>query len=146
MADFTAIRNALAAQITAKTGLRCDGQARDQVSPPCSVVLPGQPYIIYGATADNAVMGAPGALSASLRVLLIVSDAAPVEKTQRALDAYLGIGPGEAQSVPDAILADPTLAGSAEWCELVSADNYGRIEYNGVIYFGARLNLTLGAT
>jgi hypothetical protein len=141
MADFVAIRNALAAQITEFTGLRCDGQARDQVTPPCSVILPGNPFITYGATLDEA-------MTASLMVLIIVSDAAPVEKTQRALDAYLGLDHGQdggQSSVPAAILADPSLSGTAEYCEPVSVSSYGRIEYAGVGYFGGRLNLTLGA-
>lgn len=139
MANLTAIRNALATQITAQTGLRCDAQARDQVSPPCSVVLPGQPLITYGVTMD-------GAVNLSLIVLIIISDAAPAEKTQRALDTYLGVGDGEGQSVPGGIMIDPTLGGAVDFCEPVSAGNYSRIEYAGVTYFGARLNLTVGAT
>lgn len=139
MADITAIRNALAAQITEFTGLRCDGQARDQVTPPCSVVLPGGPFITYGATMDEA-------MTINLLVLIIITDAAPVEKTQRALDAYLGLDHGDGGlSVPAAILADPSLSGTAEYCEPVSVSNYGRIEYAGIGYFGARCNLVLGA-
>jgi hypothetical protein len=143
VADLTAIRNALAAQITAHTGLRCDGQARDQVTPPCAVVLPAPTFVTYGATMDEA-------MTLGLVVLLIITDAAPVEMTQRALDAYLGMSHGEdiagsTQSVPAAILDDPTLGGTAEYCEPVSVSNYGRIEYAGVPYFGARLNLTAGA-
>jgi hypothetical protein len=139
MADITEIRNALAAQITEFTGLRCDGQARDQVTPPCSVVLPGAPFVTYGATMDEA-------MTISLMVLIIVTDAAPVEKTQRALDAYLGLDHGKSdQSVPGAVLADPSLGGTAEYCEPVSVSGYGRIEYAGVGYFGGRVNLTLGA-
>jgi hypothetical protein len=142
MADVTAIRNALAAQITAVTGLRCDGQARDQVSPPCAVVIPGNPFVSYGATMDEA-------MTIALIVLVIISDAAPVEKTQRALDTYLGMrhgrDPGTGQSVPAAILEDTSLGGTAEWCEPASVSNYGRVDYAGVTYFGARVNLTLGA-
>lgn len=138
MADLTAIRNALGAQITAVTGLRCDAQARDMVNPPCAVVLPGTPLLKYGDTMD-------GALSISLAVALIISDAAPVEKTQRALDAYLGIGEGETGTLPAAILEDTTLGGTVDWVEPLTVTQYGRLEYNGVTYFGARLNLTLGA-
>ena len=138
--DMTAIRNALAAQITAHTGLRCDGQARDQVTPPCAVVLPGSPFIQYGQTLDETV-------NFSLIVLLIISDAAPVEMTQRALDAYLGIthGDGSATSVPAAILKDPTLGGTCHFCEPVSVSQYGRLDYASVGYFGSRINLTGGA-
>ena len=140
MADLTDIRNALAAQITQHTGLRAEAQARDQITPPVVVVLPANPVINYGATMDEA-------MSISLIAMIIISDAPPVEKTQRALDAYLGMdhGDGSATSVPAAILKDPSLAGTCEFCEPVSVSNYGRVEYNGVIYFGARINLQLGA-
>jgi hypothetical protein len=140
VADLTGIRNALAAQITAYTGLRSEPQARDQITPPIAVVLPANPVITFGATMDEA-------MTINLVVLLCISDAAPVEKTQRALDAYLGMdhGDGSDTSVPAAILKDVSLAGTCEFCEPVSVSNYGRVEYNGVIYFGARINLLLGA-
>jgi hypothetical protein len=138
MADLVEITSALASQITTQTGLRALGQATDQISPPCAVVLPGQPFLSYGATMDEA-------LTINLMVLVIISDAAPVEKTQRALNAYLGIGENQLQSIPAAVLTDPTLAGTVHFCEPQTASNYGRIEYAGVTYFGARLNLTAGA-
>jgi hypothetical protein len=139
MADLVKITNALAAQITEYTGLRALGQATDQITPPCAVVLPGQPFLTYGATMDEA-------FTLNLMVLVIISDAAPVEKTQRALDAYLGIGEDqEPSSIPDAVLADTTLAGTVHFCEPQTASNYGRIEYAGVTYFGARINLQAGA-
>jgi len=136
--DLVAITNALAEQITTYTGLRALGQARDSVTPPCAVIIPGNPAVSYGSTMDET-------LSMNLMVLLIISDAAPVEMTQRALNTYLGIGAGEGESVPAAILQDPSLGGVAHWCEPVSVTNYGRIEYAGVTYFGARLNVTVGA-
>jgi len=139
VADLTAIRNNLAAAITKYTGLRCDAQARDQVSPPCCVILPGQPLVTYGMTMDPE-----NTVTIALSVLVIISDAAPVEKTQRALDAYLGVGePG--YSVPDAIEQDFTLGGTVEYIQSVTADRYGRLDYNGVTYFGARVSVTIGA-
>lgn len=147
MADLVAITNALAAQITQFTGLRAYGQARDQASPPCAVVLPGQPFLDYSVTMSPVMGpgGGAGAVNLNLVVLLIISDAAPVEKTQRALDAYLGVGAGETGSVPSAIMADPTLGGAVHFCEPVSADRYGRIDYGGVTYFGARIMVQAGA-
>lgn len=139
MADMTAIRNAIASAITTRTGLRADGQARDLINPPCAVVLPGQPYITYAATMD-------GALDFRFTVLVIMSDAAPVEQTQRALDTYLGVGSGTttATSVPNAIEADPTLGGLLHILQVNTVGRYGRIEYAGVSYFGASLNLVAG--
>lgn len=138
MADLVTITSALAAQITKITGLRALGQATDSINPPCAVILPGQPFLSYGATMD-------GALTVNLMVLVIVSDAAPVEKTQRALDAYLGMGEDQASSIPAAVMEDPTLGGTVHYCEPNTATNYGRIDYAGVTYFGARINLQAGA-
>lgn len=140
MASLADIRTALANRIAAGTGLRVLPEARDQVSPPVAVILPGQPLIVYGNTLD-------GAFSVNLRVLLIISDAPPNEKVQRALDAYLGIGASStsASSIPAAIMADPSLGGAVHFAEPISVGNYGRISYNDVTYFGCRLEVQLGA-
>lgn len=137
MADLSQIRTALANQINAGTGLRVLPEAKDQVSPPVAVIIPGQPLVVYGATMD-------GAFTVNLRVLIVISDAAPDEKVQRALDAYLGIG-GVAGSVAGAIQQDPTLGGAVHFAEAVSAGNYGRILYGGIDYFGARVEVQIGA-
>lgn len=140
MADLVAIRNALAASITKFTGLRTDGQARDQITPPCAVVLPGNPLINYASTMD-------GALDINLAVLLIISDAAPVDATQRALDTYLGVdqNPMIGSSIPEAIEEDNTLGGLVHYIQAVNAGSYGRLEYSGVTYFGARISVVIGA-
>jgi hypothetical protein len=143
VADLTAIRNALAAQITAQTGLRAQAQVRDQVSPPVALVLPGSPLITYGATLDGG--GIPEAVTITLAVIVLISDAAPTEKVQRALDAYLGIGAGEVTSIAAAIMADNSLGGVVHWCIPLAISTYGRIEYSSVDYFGARLNVQVGA-
>jgi len=140
MADLITLRNALASQITQYTGLRCDGQARDQVTPPCAVVIPGQPFIRYGTTMGEC-------MAISLVVLLIISDAAPVEMVQRGMDAYIGVETtNPSVSIPEAILKDPTLGGIAEWCVPVTVSSYGRVEYGGIMYFGCRISLDIGAT
>lgn len=138
MADLTAIRTALASQITTHTGLRAQADARDSIDPPVAIVLPGQPFVTYGRTID-------GTFDINLTILVVISDAPTVERTQRALDAYLGIGANDATSIPAAIMADPSLGGAVHFCEPVTVSNYGRIDYSGVTYFGARLNCQLGA-
>lgn len=149
MADLTAIRNAIAVNISEITGLRADAQARDTVTVPCAVVLPGNPYITYGVTMDGPVMGGPvmgGAVNLNLAVLVLVSDGAPVDQVQQALDAYLGVGQhaSVAASVPDAIESDPTLGGQVDFIQAQTVTQYGRIEYGGVTYFGARINVIAG--
>jgi hypothetical protein len=138
MADLTAIRTALALAINAGTGLRAEAQAKDQVSPPMALVLPGNPLITFADTMDGTVV-------IGLSVVLILSDAAPTEKVQRALDAYLGIGIGEEQSIAAAVALNGSLSGTVEWCVPVSVTTYGRIEWNGIEFFGAKLNFSAGA-
>lgn len=138
MADPNVIAAALAAQVTEFAGLRSLAQARDSVNPPCAVVLPGaSPFLSYGDTMD-------GALSMRMQILVLITDAAPLEMSQRALNAYLGIGENQDQSIPNAIQMDPTLGGTVHWCVPLTADSYGRIDYAGVIYFGARINCSVG--
>jgi hypothetical protein len=138
MASVSDIRSALGNRIAAATGLRVLPEARDVISPPVAVILPGQPLVVYGQTMD-------GAFTVNLRVLIAISDAPPDEKVQRALDAYLGIGMNAgASSIPGAIQQDPTLGGVVHFAEPLSAGNYGRISYNDVTYFGARIEVQIG--
>jgi hypothetical protein len=138
MASISDIRTALGARIAAGTGLRVLPEARDQISPPVAVILPGQPVVTYGATMD-------GAFTVNLRILVALSDAPPDEKVQRALDAYLGIGTNAGtSSIAGAIQADPTLGGVVHFAEAISAGNYGRISYNDITYFGARIDVQIG--
>jgi hypothetical protein len=139
VADISAIRAALANQITTVTGLRTLAEAKDQISPPVAVILPGSPLAQYGITMD-------GAFTVNLRVLVVISDAAPDEKVQRALDAYLGAGAGvTVSSIVNAIRQDPTLGGVVHFAETMTTGNYARIEYAGLPYFGARIEVQIGA-
>lgn len=137
MTSLSDIRVALGARIAAGTGLRVLPEARDQISPPVAVILPGSPVVQYGQTMD-------GTFIVNLRVLIAISDAPPNEKVQRALDAYLGIG-NVAGSIAGAIQADPTLGGVVHYAEAISAGNYGRISYNDITFFGARVEVQIGA-
>lgn len=138
MASLSAIRTALANQIGTLTGLRTLPEAKDQISPPVAVILPGQPVVTYGQTMD-------GAFIVNLRILIAISDAPPDEKVQRALDAYLGIGANAGtSSIPAAIMADPTLGGVVHFAEPLTAGNYGQISYNGITYFGSRIEVSIG--
>jgi hypothetical protein len=102
-----------------------------------AIVLPGNPLATYGITQD-------GAVDFNLTILLIISDAATMERNQRALDAYIGIGPGEATSIPDALMLDTSLGGVVHFCEPMTISNYNRVEYAGEIYLGCRLAVKVG--
>lgn len=114
-------------------------QARDAINPPVAVILPGNPLVPqYGTTMD-------GAVTLSLNILIIMSDAPTSERVQKNLDAYLGIGAGEAMSIPAAIGIDPSLGGTVAYCEPMSAGSYGRIEYAGETFFGSRITCQIGS-
>jgi hypothetical protein len=135
LADIVAIQNALAAQITAHTGLAAAGQAPDQITPPMAIIIPGNPLAHYGETFD-------GTLTLNLRVVVVLSDAAPSPEVQAALNTYLGIGSGQGQSIAGAIQADPTLGGvTPSGTVPISAGQYGRVEWGGQTYFGARIDV-----
>ena len=87
-----------------------------------------------------------GAITVNLVVLLLISDAAPLEKTQRALDIYLGVDtdPSVGSSVPEAIEQDNRLGGLIHYIQATQADNYGRVDYGGVTYFGDRIRCVIG--
>jgi hypothetical protein len=139
MADISAIRAALANQISTVTGMRTLPEAKDQISPPVAIVLPGQPFVTYGITLDQC-------FTVRLRVLVVISDAPPNEKVQRALDAYLGAGSGvTSSSIANAIKADPSLGGVVHFAEVLTVGGYNRLEYGGVDYFGARLEVEIGS-
>jgi hypothetical protein len=139
--DLGAVRAALAQQIAEHTGLRAFDAARGSVSPPACVVLPGPVAVTYGKTMD----GSGGAAEVSLRVMLVLSDAAPDEKVQRFLDSLIGVGSGEPMSVPDSVAADPTLSGTVSWAVVVSAGSVGHLSWASQDYFGCVLTVSVGA-
>lgn len=142
MADITVIRTALANQLNTYTGLRAEAEVKDQVSPPMILVVPSIPPIVYGATMSG---GGETEVTVNLAIMLLLSDAPPTEKVQRALDSYLGVGSGQEVSIPSAITADPRLGGIVEWCIPVSVTQYGRVEYGLVNYFGGTVTCQIGA-
>jgi hypothetical protein len=154
---LSSVRAALATQIADATGLADNsGYAPAQINPPCFVLLPGKPFATYNATMAGSAgmgsyMGAPApTLTASptlinLVCLVLVSDSPEFMDWQTNLENYLGFGPYTSTqlSVPWAIEADNTLGGVVEWCIPTSVGQYGLVEYNGITYAGAHLNLQL---
>jgi hypothetical protein len=128
------VRAALADTIGNVPGLRASPQFTAVVSPPCAVVLPAPEFIHYGETSD-------GALEYMFEVILLVSESDD-RAAQNLLDGYLSAG-GPA-SVPAAILADPSLDGTADYCVVTRALRYGFLDWAGVSYLSARLMITAG--
>jgi len=133
------IREALAAQINdAIPGLRALTDPGSIANPPVAVVLPAQ-----GAYIDYTVAFESRVYEINVRVILLVSRAS--ERTGVALlDGWLA--PAGSGSVPQAILADPTLGGVTDYCIPQEAIFAGDINWAGVDYFGAEIICRAGAS
>lgn len=156
MADLTAVRNALAAQITALSSdangvpLNCIAQPLDQITPPCALVLPARSNVAKfgiclgeGLVDDNGLPLSPAEFN--LEILVIVAHASTTERVQQQLDQWLGfLSYGQtATSVAGAVAQDPTLGGAVDYCECNNVMSYGPVDYNGTPYFGARISVTV---
>jgi hypothetical protein len=148
--DLTAIRTSLAAQVQAYTGLSTFPQVMDRVNPPVAFVLPHSEPRVAGRSLTTSTMfavfdetlsaeGSSGAVTLNLEIMILLSEASGIEREQRAADAYLGVGPDQSQSIPQAINADPTLGGLVEHCRAVGISSYGRIQSSGQEFFGGRI-------
>jgi hypothetical protein len=153
--DLTAIRTALAAQVQAITGLATFPQLMDRINPPAAYVMPHstpratgrsmttrEMFVVFDET--MSAPGASGAVTVNLEILVLLSEASGIEREQRAADAYLGVGPDQSQSIPQAISFDPTLDGTVEWCYAVGISSYGRVAASGLEYFGGRVSVEAG--
>lgn len=147
-ATVTAIRTALANQIQAycvNPPLRAQAEPLDSGVGPVALVLPSNPFVVYGETfmdtfSDTGLVQT--ALTLNLQVLILISDSSTADREQQQLDAFLGIGLSSQQvSVPMAIQSDPSLGGVVMSCIPTQVTHYGRIEYGDVTYFGARINV-----
>jgi hypothetical protein len=150
MANISTIRTALANQIAeyAFPALRVEANPYDQINPPCAMILPGKTVAKYGRTLGGPLQSLGGtqyaATDFNLDVLVIVSHASTIERVQQNLDQWLGFEQDEtAVSVPMAIDRDITLGGVVEWCVPDNCDSYGPIEWNGTMYFGARIHCAI---
>jgi hypothetical protein len=134
VADVNTITTALANQL-ATTGIRAFPNAPGQVVPPCVVVIPNRPAIVYGQTFDGEVQ---------LNLLAIVLISAANDNTgQVALNAVLASsGPS---SITAAVQKDPTLGGAVEFAVVLQVSTYGLVEYAGQQYMGATFGIQCGA-
>lgn len=142
MTSPAAVRSALAAQITAQTGLPCAEYMPDQINPPQAAILPGSPYAKYGVVLEGGGPPSTDVTEMNLVLAVFVSRASSLERAQQAADQYVANEPtASVTSIPEALDYDPTLGGIVEWCipQLVQA--YGDIEIAGQTYFQARITV-----
>lgn len=117
-----------------------------------ALVLPAHgTFAKYGETLGGAYMDpvtrSPYAASSfSLDVMVAIARNADIDTVQQTLDQWFGyeLIPGVTVSIPMAVAMDDTLGGVVQWCEPVTADSYAPLDYNGVMYFGARIHFTIG--
>lgn len=149
MASVKQVRAALAAQIQAQTGLVTVPLMPDQVNPPMAVILPGIPYVKYGLTLGETLIGLPNHVPTPAELNLVIcifeSRAPSLERAQDSVDQYLGLEPSSAvKSIPLAIFHDPTLGGVVEYCEPLQVQAYGDVDIAGQVYFQGRIAVQVG--
>jgi hypothetical protein len=145
MANLSVVRTALAQVVQENTfpALSARGDMPDAVNPPCALVVPAKSFIKYGITLTGDVLNGPVLTPTefNLDVLVIVARVADQNQIQANLDQWLGFElDADVVSVPMAIAMNPTLNGTVQYCEVMTADSYAPIEWNNVMYFGARIH------
>jgi hypothetical protein len=132
MADYTAIRDGLAAQLeTVPTFLTVHATVPNRIVAPAAVVVPGRPVATYH---DSMAGTSGGSLTVFNFELVCAVQSMTEEFSQAALDDLIS-GPN---SVPAAIEADPTLGGAAITCQVTQAVDYGVVAFSDSEYIGAR--------
>lgn len=150
MASVKQVKAALASQIQSQTGLTCVPLMPDQINPPMAVILPGIPYVKYGLTLGETLIGLPNHVPVPAELNLVVcifeSRAPSLERAQDSVDQYLGLEPSDTvKSIPLAIFHDPSLGGIVEYCEPLQVQAYGDIEIAGQTYFQGRIAVIVSA-
>ena len=131
MADYTAIRDGLAAQLeTVPTFLTVHATVPNRIVAPAAVVVPGRPVATY----HDSMFGSGGSLTVFNFELVCAVQSMTEEFAQDALDDLIS----GANSVPAAVEADPTLGGAATTCQVRQAVDYGVVAFGDSEYIGAR--------
>ncbi|MCP4894226.1 MAG: hypothetical protein GY911_10500 [Actinomycetales bacterium] len=131
MADYTAIRDGLAARLeTIDAFLTVHATVPGRIIAPAAVVVPGRPVAVY----HDSMIGNGGSLTVFNFELVCAVQSMTEEFAQDALDDLI-TGP---DSVPAAIETDPTLGGAATTCQVRQAVDYGVIAYADTEFIGAR--------
>jgi hypothetical protein len=150
MANLSVVRTNMANQINqyVQPALTAVAYPLDQINPPCAMILPAKDTAKYGRTLGGPFAHIGGTLLAAtdfnIDVIVLVGHATTSDRMQMTLDQWLGFENDAAVvSVPMAIAKDDTLGGSVAYCEPMSCDSYGPIEWNGQSFFGARIHFAV---
>lgn len=134
MADLSAIRAGIVANLNTVPGLRADAYLVDNPNPPVALVeLDSVEY-------DQAMKG--GLTLYNFLITVIVGRAAEREQ-QRKLDLYLQ--PTGEYSVKAGVESDRSLSGTIQDLRVVSAGSTGSIQLNDQTYLAAEFTVTVYA-
>jgi hypothetical protein len=131
MADYTAIRDGLAARLqTVPTFLTVHATVPNRIVAPAAVVVPGRPVATY----HDSMIGNGGSLTVFNFEVVCAVQSMTEEFAQDALDDLIS----GTNSVPAAVEADPTLGGAATTCQVRQAVDYGVVAFADTEFIGAR--------
>ncbi len=153
MADVTAIRASIAAQIAANAVplLTASAQLLDSLqSLPMFLVLPTRPVAKFDVTMGAGLLDGAGRpltpTEFTFRGILPVSRGDTFSNVQDTLDQWCGYqSTASVVPVAMAIDMDTSLGGTVEWCIATMITDYGPIAWAGVEYFGATFEFSVSA-
>lgn len=146
MASLNAIRGALAAALNGVgppgQGIRASADMLASVNPPAAVVTLPPGTSLAWQTMGSA--GQPPAAQFTLRVAVLAGGAGEQAAGDQLLDTYLATtGDG---SLLAALAANPRLGGAVEWAVAQAIRGYGWVEWAGIPYLGAYLDVLVGVS
>jgi hypothetical protein len=135
VADWAAIRAAIATTLDVIDGLRVFGYAKEGTPPPLAVVVPGQgQFLKFGPVEGPSI---PVDFTATVELFV----ARGTDRTgQDQLDAYLATtGPSSIYATID---ANHKLGGVVDYCYVDAAEGYTLANLNGIDVYAVRFSLS----
>lgn len=134
-----AVKTALAAQITTRTGLTTTRNMPNIVTPPMAAILPGGPYAKFGITFGEGTAHLPVQVLAPTEMNVVVAifvQRTDLPDAQDQVDDYM-------IAVANAIFWDGTLGGAAEWATPINIIAYGDINVNDQTFFHTKIAVNI---
>lgn len=134
MATLSAMRTALASNLSGITGLRTAATMPDQPNPPVAIVMPQS--VSYDTSMARG-------LDTYEFVLLVIVGRVDERTAQNLLDGYCN--PTGATSIKAAIESDRTLGGQANDLRVTDMRNYSSVPVGEITYLAAEFVVTVYA-
>lgn len=123
MASVTTIRQGIATRLATIPGLRTSATMLDDPRPPVAMVIPER--VEYDLTAQRGI-------DRYIFVVQVLVSRADDRAAQNNIDPYIS----GANSVKEAIFADPTLNGAVQVARVTDVRSYGQVLYGETLYLG----------